>query len=110
VVPDALGGLQPLCAVYRREVCAIVSRRCERAITKLESCSRLCRLATFRSRRLQPAVFPLRSSGTSTPVTNSKSWAIPEPMTSNGGEGKQAKVTDAKPYIEFQNVHKAFGQ
>ena len=22
VVPDALGGLQPLCAVYRREVCA----------------------------------------------------------------------------------------
>ncbi len=26
VVPDALGGLQPLCAVYRRDLCAVVER------------------------------------------------------------------------------------
>jgi len=35
VVPDALGGLQPLCAVYRREVCGIAEQALQKGDYKI---------------------------------------------------------------------------
>ncbi len=58
VVPDALGGLQPLCAVYRREVRAAAEQALQKGDYKIgDSVSRLSPRGRSQSRRLRPPDF-----------------------------------------------------
>ncbi len=114
VVPVAMGGGQPLCAMYRRRVLAPAEQALQSGDYKIGNL--FSRVATH-----QISETEIVAAGFSTAVfKNINTTADYEEIlrlqpvvsvhsVSLDDKEQRAQVTDAKPYIEFQDVHKAFG-
>jgi ABC-type transporter Mla maintaining outer membrane lipid asymmetry ATPase subunit MlaF/molybdopterin-guanine dinucleotide biosynthesis protein A len=112
VVPDALGGLQPLCAIYRpqaRDAAEQALKRGDYKISHLFSAvhTRQILLQEIVAAGFSPDIF--RNVNTSEEyeelVRQKRLVAEPQPME----DEKKSPMPEQKPYIEFQNVYKAFG-
>jgi ABC-type transporter Mla maintaining outer membrane lipid asymmetry ATPase subunit MlaF/molybdopterin-guanine dinucleotide biosynthesis protein A len=106
VVPDALGGLQPLCAVYRRAVRPAVEDALKRGDYKIghvfqSVATRYLSEAEIRAAGFSPELF--RNVNT---TEEYKTLVQAEKSKASAGPRRESS---AQPYIAFQNVHKAFG-
>jgi phospholipid/cholesterol/gamma-HCH transport system ATP-binding protein len=108
VVPDGAGSPQPLCAIYRLGALEAVTRALQAGEFKI---GRLFSQVPTRVLTEQEIV----SSGFSVTIfhnvnTPDEFKALEQDAgLSVASEEKRAQVSEQKPYIEFQNVHKAFG-
>jgi len=106
VVPDALGGPQPLCAVYRRQVAASAEAALKAGDYKISHLfdklpTRFLSEAEIRDAGFSPEIF--RNVNTAEGY-QSLVRAQTTPEAKGKGNNQQRQ-----PYIEFQRVHKAFG-
>lgn len=106
VVPDALGGPQPLCAVYRRQVAAAAEAALKAGDYKIGHLfdklpTRFLSEAEIRDAGFSPEIF--RNVNTA-----EEYQSLVRAQTSPEGKGK-GNNHQSQPYIEFQRVHKAFG-
>jgi len=109
VVPDALGGQQPLCAVYRREVRPAAEQALQSGDYKVGHLfdrvpTRILSEREIRAASFSPEVF--RNVNT---AQEYESLVRDQGGSPDKKEEKSARMNERKPYIEFQNVHKAFG-
>jgi phospholipid/cholesterol/gamma-HCH transport system ATP-binding protein len=109
VVPNAEGGLQPLCAVYRREVSAAAEQALQSGDYKIGNL--FSRVPTR-----QISEHEIVTAGFSTSVFKNVNTAEEyqellrqESIVQANHKEHQPQVNETKPYIEFQDVHKAFG-
>jgi phospholipid/cholesterol/gamma-HCH transport system ATP-binding protein len=109
VVPVAMGGPQPLCAMYRRQVLPPAEQALQSGDYKIGNL--FSRVAT---RQIPEA--EIVAAGFSTAVFKNINTTGDyeeilrlQPAAVVHEEEPQTKVNDIKPYIEFQDVHKAFG-
>jgi phospholipid/cholesterol/gamma-HCH transport system ATP-binding protein len=110
-VPDALGGLQPLCAVYRRNVRGPVEQALKSGDYKI---SHLFAAVPTRQIPLQEIVAAGFSAEIFRNVNSPEEYGELVKQKAPGSEQPKEKeqtrsMPEQKPYIEFQNVHKAFG-
>jgi phospholipid/cholesterol/gamma-HCH transport system ATP-binding protein len=113
VVPDARGGLQPLCAVYRRNVRGPAEQALKSGDYKI---SHLFAAVPTRQILLQEMVAAGFSEEIFRNVNTSEEYAELVKQKTSGLEQQKEKekektqsMPEQKPYIEFQDVHKAFG-
>ncbi len=109
VVPDALGGQQPLCAVYRREVLAAAEQALKGDDNKIGHLfdrvpTRILSESEIRTAGFTPEVFQNVNT-----VQDYEALVRDKGSAPDKKEEKPAHSRERKPYIEFQNVHKAFG-
>ena len=109
VVPDALGGQQPLCAVYRRAVQALAEKALKDGDYKIghlfsNAPTRHISEAEIVEAGFSPRIFRNVNTNEDFQTLLRDEGAMPAQA-----EIKPAFVNERKPYIEFLNVHKAFG-
>ena len=110
VVPDALGGLQPLCAIYRRPVRAAAEDALKRGDYKISCLFSALPTRQVSMQEIETAGFSahlFRNINTSQDYRELQQMPATEPQQLEGEE--KLPTPERKPYIEFQNVHKAFG-
>ena len=114
VVPDALGGLQPLCAVYRREVSAQAEQALQSGDYKIGNLFSQVPTRQISGREIVSAGFStavfknVNTAEEYQEVRRQESVVSAHDVAVHEKEHR-APVNEAKPYIEFQDVHKAFG-
>jgi molybdopterin-guanine dinucleotide biosynthesis protein A len=91
VVPDALGGLQPLCAVYRREVCAIVEQALRKGDYKIGKLFPLVPTRYVSEQEITAGGFSTTIFRNVNTRDEFEELAIPEPMTSNAEKGSKQR-------------------
>ncbi len=112
VVPDALGGLQPLCAIYRPQVRTVAEEALKRGDYKISHLFAAVPTRQIPLREIVAAGFSadlfhnVNTSEEYGELVNQKAPAA-EPQSRENE--KNPAMPEQKPYIEFQNVHKAFG-
>ena len=108
VVPDALGGLQPLCAVYRRGVAGAAEQALKAGDNKVGHLMKPETTRYLSETEIHAAGF---SSGLFKNVNTVEEYdALGHEGTAVATKGKEgAGAHQRQPYIQFQNVHKAFG-
>jgi len=109
VVPDALGGRQPLCAVYRRPLLAVAEQALKNGDYKIGHLfprvpTRYISEAEIRGAGFSPEVF--RNVNT---AEEYEALVKDEGLALVKERERAHSVNGHKPYIEFQDVHKAFG-
>ncbi len=109
VVPDALGGQQPLCAVYRQPVAAVAEQALKDGDFKIGNL-----FARVPTRYIPEGA--IRDAGFSPEIFRNVNTAaeyealLKDEAAVYAREGKDShRMNQQKPYIEFQEVHKAFG-
>ncbi len=114
VVPDAVGGPQPLCAVYRRGVMVAAEHALQSGDYKIGNL--FSRVPTRQiseheivSAGFSTAVFKNVNTAEEYQEVLRQQSAVPAHEVSVHDKEHRAQVNETKPYIEFQDVHKAFG-
>ncbi len=112
VVPNALAGLQPLCAIYRPGVHTVAEEALKRGDYKV---SQLFTAVPTREIVVQEIVAMGFSTDLFRNVNTAEEYeellkqqaplAIPQPKETE----TKSPMNERKPYIEFKNVRKAFG-
>ena len=107
IVPNALGGEQPLCAVYRRQVRTAVERALNAGEYKIghlfaQVPTRIVAEPEIRAAGFSPEIF--RNVNTSEDYERLGRETVTQAPEKRAGQNHERK-----PYIEFQHVHKAFG-
>jgi len=108
VVPEAAGGPQPLCAIYRRTLANLVEESLRAGDYKIghlfsQAPTRIIREPEIIAAGFSPEIF----RNINTPEEY-KSVATTASEVSSQEQPKE-QAPERKPYIDFQNVHKAFG-
>jgi ABC-type transporter Mla maintaining outer membrane lipid asymmetry ATPase subunit MlaF/molybdopterin-guanine dinucleotide biosynthesis protein A len=108
VVPDALGGQQPLCAVYRRPVYALAEQALKDGDYKIghlfsHTTTRHVSEAEIREAGFSPEVF--RNANTAEEYES----LLKDNRAVLAKEKENHRMNPQNPYIEFEDVHKAFG-
>ncbi len=123
VVPDALGGPQPLCAVYRRKLLAAAEQALQRGDYKIGKLFSVVATRYIVEPEIVAAGFSVEVFENINTRQEYEQLALPprpETMSKpDAGSGhtitnvtnseERLAMDQQKPYIEFQNVHKAFG-
>jgi phospholipid/cholesterol/gamma-HCH transport system ATP-binding protein len=109
VVPEALGGQQPLCAVYRRPVHQLAEQALKDGDYKIghlfpRAPTRFISGAQIREAGFSPEVFRNVNTAEEYETLVGAEGVVPAETLHT-----QPRVNDRKPYIDFENVHKAFG-
>jgi len=111
IVPDAAGGTQPLCAVYRRGALEAVSRALQAGEFKIGRLFEQVPTRVLTEQEIAGSGFSVTIfQNVNTP--DEYKALVQDAGTIVASEEKRAQVSEQseqKPYIEFQNVHKAFG-
>jgi phospholipid/cholesterol/gamma-HCH transport system ATP-binding protein len=106
VVPDAAGGPQPLCAVYRRVVAHFAEQSLRDDDLKIGHLFSRVPTRIIREQEITAAGFsPEIFRNINTPEEYRTVSTTPRAASPQ----EQLKASERKPYIEFLNVHKAFG-
>ncbi len=108
VVPDALGGRQPLCAVYRRPLHALAEQALKDGDYKIghlfsRAPTRYVSEQQIREAGFLPEIFQNVNTAAEYESLLRDERAAP------AKEKESHRMNEQKPYIEFQDVHKAFG-
>ena len=108
VVPDVLGGPQPLCAVYHRPVLGLADQALKDGDYKIghlfsRAPTRYISEAEITEAGFSPQVFK------NVNTTEEYETLMHDEGAAAKTEGKRPLISERKPYIEFQGVHKAFG-
>ncbi len=102
IVPNAAGGPQPLCAVYRRDVLGAVEAALQAGEYKI---GRLFSQVPTRTITEQEIV----ASGFSAIIFQNVNTPEEYERLRHSTVETRRELSEQKPYIEFQHVHKAFG-
>ncbi len=108
VVPDALGGPQPLCAVYRRPLHSLAEQALKEDDYKIghlfsRTPTRYVSEAEIGEAGFSPQVFRnVNTSEEYEALMRDEGGALAKP-------DHKRTLSERKPYIEFRDVHKAFG-
>jgi phospholipid/cholesterol/gamma-HCH transport system ATP-binding protein len=116
VVPVALGGPQPLCAVYRKQVRGPAEEALQRGDYKIGKLFEVVPTRYITEQEMLAGGFSaelftnINSRAEYEGLNASAPSVKAEAATESRPQAEQHHPpTDRKPYIEFQNVHKAFG-
>ncbi len=114
VVPVAVGGPQPLCAMYRRRVLAPAEQALQSGDYKIGNlfsrvATRQIPEAEIVAAGFSAAVFKNINTTEDYEEILRQQPVASVPGVSEHDKEHRGQVNDAKPYIEFQDVHKAFG-
>ena len=108
IVPDAAGGPQPLCAVYRRAALESVTQALQQGEYKIGRLFSQVPTRILSEREIVENGFSVTIfQNVNTP--DEYKALVQDASATVASEEKRTQVSDEKPYIEFQNVHKAFG-
>ena len=114
VVPDAMGGPQPLCAVYRRAVVASAEQALQRGEYKIGNLFTQVPTQKISEQEIVAAGFSAALFQNVNTAEEFEEAVRQEPAAaaydiSVYTQEHRVQVNEPKPYIEFQDVHKAFG-
>ena len=114
VVPDAMGGPQPLCAVYRRAVVASAEQALQRGEYKIGNLFTQVPTQKISEQEIVAAGFSAALFQNVNTAEEFQEAVRQEPAAaaydiSVYTQEHRVQVNEPKPYIEFQDVHKAFG-
>ncbi len=107
VVPDALGGPQPLCAVYRRAVLPAVEQALRSGEFKIGRLFTQVSTRYVSEQEIVAAGLSIEVFKNVNTVQEFEELARVQVIVMEPSDTKP--MHERKPYIEFQNVHKAFG-
>ncbi len=109
VVPEALGGPQPLAAIYHRPVRAVAEQALKRGDYKIGHLFPLAPTRYISEAEIGAAGFsPTVFCNVNTLEEYEESGAGGRDLGAER-DREQRQMNEQKPYIEFQDVHKAFG-
>ena len=114
VVPNALGGLQPLCAVYRREVSTPAEQALQSGDYKVGNLfprvpTRQISEPEIVAAGFSTTVFKNVNTAEEYEEIRRQESAVSTHDVAAQDKEQRPQVNEPKPYIEFQDVHKAFG-
>ena len=108
IVPDAAGGPQPLCAIYRRSVLPAVEQALKNGDYKIGRLFSQVPTRVIKEQEIVAAGFSaIIFQNVNTPEEYDRLLHQAVAAAEPGGE--ESRVSEQKPYIEFQHVYKAFG-
>jgi phospholipid/cholesterol/gamma-HCH transport system ATP-binding protein len=107
VVPYAAGGLQPLCATYRRDILPAIEQALKNGDFKIGRLFSLLPTRIITEQEIVAAGFSaIIFENVNTPEEYDR--LLQQAVAAVECRGAN-QVSEQKPYIEFQHVHKAFG-